>query len=107
VQDFKRLKVWQRAHALGLDVHRVDSTFPKVGFGELRLQITSSADSIASCIAEGSAASTQREFARYLDMAIRSVSETEHHLICAHGRGAIGAARHRALSKRSSRFDGC
>lgn len=80
-------------------MHPTVATFPKVGFGELRLQLTSSADSIASCIAEGSAASTQREFARYLDMAIRSTSETEHHLICAHDRRAIGRSRHNALSE--------
>jgi four helix bundle protein len=39
------------------------------------------ADSIATNIAEGCGSESNREFARFLDMSIKSASETENHLI--------------------------
>jgi len=46
-------------------------------------QLTRAADSIASNIVEGCGASTKKEFGRFLDIAIKSANETEHHLLSA------------------------
>lgn len=46
----------------------------------LRSQVTRSAASIAANIAEGANSGGPRDFARYLQMAIGSASETESHL---------------------------
>jgi four helix bundle protein len=46
--------------------------------------------SISACVAEGAATSSRREFARYVDMAAASASETEHHLTVALDLGVLG-----------------
>jgi four helix bundle protein len=40
-------------------------------------------------IVEGCGAPTRKEFARYLDIAIKSLNETEYHLLAARDRGLL------------------
>jgi len=44
---------------------------------------------MGSTIAEGCGAASQREFARFLDMSIKSTSETQHHLLDACAKGLM------------------
>ena len=67
-------------------------------FAGLRSQLTRAADSIAATIVEGCGAESAREFARYLDMSIKSASETEYHLLSARDRRALTYERWRRLS---------
>ena len=80
MRDFKRIDAWQRAHALSIALHkrRRDS---RAGYARLRAQLTGAADSIMDTIAEGCGAATNKEFARFLDMSIKSANETEGHLL--------------------------
>ncbi len=77
MQDFRKLRVWQRANDLAPGVRRLTLSFPKRGYSSLRDQINSAAESIPFNIAEGAGASSQKEFARYLDIAIKSTCELE------------------------------
>ncbi len=83
MQDYKHLQFWQRAHALAIALHRSVRRFARSGHANLRSQLTRAADSIATNIVEGCGASTTREFARFLDISIKSANETEYHLLCA------------------------
>jgi four helix bundle protein len=83
MQDFKHILAWQRAHALAITLHKRARGFPRLGYGSLRAQLTRAADSIATNIVEGCGASTKREFGRFLDIAIKSANETEHHILSA------------------------
>jgi four helix bundle protein len=83
MRDFKRLEVWRRAHALAIAIHESSRDFGRARHGHLRSQLTRAADSIGTNIAEGCGSQTKRELARFLDIAIKSASETEHHLITA------------------------
>jgi four helix bundle protein len=76
MQDFRKLTVWQRAHAFSLEIRRVTESFPR----DLRAQIRSAAESIVNNIVEGCGASSRKEFARYLDISIKSASETDYQL---------------------------
>jgi four helix bundle protein len=49
----------------------------------LRSQLTRAADGVSANIAEGCGAATNKEFARFLDISIKSANETEHHLLSA------------------------
>jgi len=67
-------------------------------FATLRSQLTRAADSIAATIVEGCGAESPREFARFLDMSIKSASETEYHLLSARDRRVLVERRWRQLS---------
>jgi four helix bundle protein len=56
----------------------------------LATQLVKAAESISATIVEGSAASSQREFARFLDMSIKSSSECEYWLQLAADEGVMG-----------------
>jgi four helix bundle protein len=83
MQDFEKLVVWRRAQALSLGVDRLVRERMRDGSATLRSQLSRAADSVGANIAEGCGASSQREFARFLDIAIKSTSETQHHLLSA------------------------
>lgn len=69
---FENLKVWQRAVELSGDVDELTKTFPKEEVYVLTSQIKRAADSIALNIAEGSTGQTDKEFNRFLGIALRS-----------------------------------
>jgi four helix bundle protein len=89
MQDFQKLLVWNRAHALAPEVDRVLRRAPRNGHMAVKTQLRRSADSIATNIVEGCGAASQREFGRYLDISIKSSSETEYHTLSARDRGVI------------------
>ena len=81
MRDFRRIHAWQRAHALSIALNCLTHGFGRKGHAKLRAQLNSSVHSIAANIVEGSGAVTRREFARYLDISIKSANETEYHLL--------------------------
>jgi four helix bundle protein len=83
MQDFKHIQAWRRAHALAIALHKTAHGFSRVGHANLRSQLTRAADSISATIVEGCGADTNKEFARFLDISIKSANETEHHLLSA------------------------
>jgi four helix bundle protein len=97
MRDFKQLHVWQRAQALSTAIHEAGRRFPRRDHITLKSQLTRAVDSIATNIVEGCGAATQREFARYLDISIKSANETEHHLLAAEVRGALPASDAQSL----------
>ena len=64
-------------------LHKRTRTFNRAGYSRLRAQLTGAADSIKDTIAEGCGAATNNEFARFLDMSVKSANETEGHLLSA------------------------
>ena len=78
--DFRKLRVWEAAQAIAVDAHRVAEHMRGVRSAALRDQLTRAAMSVPANIVEGSAHSSPREFARFLQYAIASVSEVEGHL---------------------------
>ena len=77
MQDFRRLKVYERSEDLAVEVRKVADAFPPVGYGSLKDQIQRAAESIPFNIAEGCGASSPREFARFLEIAIKSSNEVD------------------------------
>jgi len=81
--DFKKLKVWQKSHALSLSVDRVCKQIRSVHYASLRSQMFRAAMSIPANIAEGRRQASDKQFARFLGYSLNSASELEHHLIVA------------------------
>lgn len=95
--DFKKLLVWQKAHALALTSNKVAERIRGNAHVSLKSQIIRAAMSIPANIVEGRAQRSEREFARYLRIAIASSSELESHAIMALDIGAIPLSEFTAL----------
>lgn len=69
---FEELKVRQRALELSGDIDELARKFPKEETFVLASQIKRAADSVVLNIAEGSTGQSNKEFARFLGIALRS-----------------------------------
>jgi four helix bundle protein len=83
VQDFRKLKVWEKSHQVTLDVYKVTATFPKEEMYGLTSQIRRACTSIPTNIAEGCVRGSDADFKRFLLISLGSTSETEYHLLLA------------------------
>lgn len=83
MRDFRKLKVWERAHHLTLTIYKATASFPKAEQYGLTSQVRRSSASIAANIAEGCGRTGAAELSRYLSVALGSASELEYHLLLA------------------------
>jgi four helix bundle protein len=82
MRDFRRLKAWARAHRVTLEAYQVTRAFPKEELYGLTSQIRRAAGSVGANIAEGCGRG-ERDFARFLRIALASASELEYHILLA------------------------
>ena len=80
MHEFRRLKVWQLARALALEVDALVRTFPRADRGVIGNQLRRAALSVPANIAEGCGKSSRRETIRFLEIASGSAMESEHHV---------------------------
>jgi len=81
--DFKKLDVWQKAHALSLSIDHICKRIRASQYYSLRNQIFTAALSIPANVAEGRRKTSEKEFVRFLRIAVSSTSELESHLLFA------------------------
>ena len=98
MQNHRQLRVWRQAHDLALSVRRACRVFPRTGYGSLKSQIVRAAESVLFNIVEGCGTSSQREFARFLDISIKSTAELEAQLELARDYGIVEPLNWRALN---------
>ena len=89
VRAFRELKVWSKAHALTIAVFLATRNVRRGEFPGLVSQLRRAAASIPTNIAEGCGHAAEREFARFLQMALASASELEYHLLLAFDLGML------------------
>lgn len=83
MRDYRRLKVWRKAHQLVLNVYRESRSFPDEERYGLTAQIRRCAVSVPSNIAEGYGRSGDRELERFLGIAQGSSSGLSYQLLLA------------------------
>jgi len=89
MHNFKKLNIWQNSVNFVTEIYRLTRTFPaKERFG-LISQMERSALSIPANIAEGSAKTSNKDFARFLEISIGSSFELETELIVAKNLGYL------------------
>jgi len=81
--DFRKLEVWQKAHALALSVHKIAGRIRGAEYISLRSQMIRAATSIDANIVEGRGQKSDRQFSRFRHIAVNSANELESHLIMA------------------------
>ena len=76
--------MWKKSHKLTLKVYESTSQFPREEIYGLTSQIRRACASIPTNIAEGSGRESAPDFARFLQIAVGSASETEYLILLAH-----------------------
>lgn len=76
--SYERIKAWQKAHLLALEVYTVTKTFPRQEAFGLTSQLRRAAISIPTNIAEGYARQNQKVFGTFLDTAYASLVEIKY-----------------------------
>lgn len=70
--NFRNLKIYQRSIAFTVEIYRMTRNFPREEQYGLTSQIRRAVISIALNIAEGSGNASEKEFKRFLEIALRS-----------------------------------
>lgn len=81
MQNYKDLKVWEKAHQFTLEVYRITEVFPKREIYGLTNQLRRASVSIAANIAEGCGRKTKPDFAHFLNTSLGSSNESEYFLL--------------------------
>ena len=89
MRNFRELEVWSISKNLAKGIFQVTRNFPKSEIYGLTSQLTRSAISIPSNIAEGCSRSSNKEFVRFLEIALGSAFELETQLVIAQDFGYI------------------
>ena len=89
IRNFKDLQVWQKADILVHQIYDCADFFPKKYSFVLTSQLRRAALSIPTNIAEGCASAHSKELIQFLNIALRSLSETHYLLLFAFKRNLI------------------
>lgn len=104
MQDFHQLDVWTFSHSLTLNVYRATAAFPGDERFGLTSQLRRGCASIPANIAEGCGRDSSADFARFLQVALGSASETEYHLLLARDLRYLKDAEHSELELQVQRI---
>lgn len=81
MKDFRNLDVWEKSHALTLNIYKSTQTFPKEEIFGLTNQMRRASVSIPSNIAEGCGRGSDAELSRFSQIAMGSASELEYQIL--------------------------
>jgi four helix bundle protein len=100
---YEKLRAWQETHQLVLNVYGTTESWPSRELYGLTSQARRAAFSIAANISEGVAKRGQREFRRFLDMALGSMSELSYILLVARELGLLDKEKWESLDAQRNR----
>ncbi len=81
MHNFRKLNIWTKSIELVTDIYKLTNTFPSVERFGLISQMQRDALSCSANIAEGSAKSSNKDFARFLEISVGSLYELETELV--------------------------
>lgn len=89
--DHEQLQIWQRSKRLAIAVHAATHKRRRGSIGSpgLKTQLLRACSAIPANIAECAGQDTAAQSARFMDIAIGSISETQSHLALASATGLI------------------
>ena len=83
MRNFKKLKIWQKGFEISVKSFQFVSSFPKEEKYGISSQITRSAVSIPSNVAEGSSRKSDKDYSRFLEHSLGSSFELETQVLIA------------------------
>jgi four helix bundle protein len=102
MQDYRELKVWQKAHQLTLSVYQATAGFPREELYGLTTQLRRASASIPANLAEGCGRRGVAELAHFCSIALGSAGELEYHLLLAKDLKLLKPKDHDDLSHRAN-----
>lgn len=106
MKGYKKLETWRISHKFVLLLYKYSKDFPREEQFGLTSQLRRSALSIAANIVEGHASSSKKEFLNFLNIANRSLVETEYLSELAHELAYLSNDRYEELEKLRSYVGG-
>ncbi|HXO85644.1 MAG TPA: four helix bundle protein [Gemmatimonadales bacterium] len=100
---YQQLHAWRESHELALNVFHVTKTFPRDERYGLTSQLRRAAFSAAVNIVEGSSRKSRKDFRRFLDISLASLTEVGYALLFAKEAGFLDEASWKDLSDRQNR----
>jgi len=77
-KGYKKLKVWEKSHILAIEIYKVTNEFPREELYGITSQLRRAAFSVPLNIVEGHASNSKKQFLSFLNIANRSLVETEY-----------------------------
>ncbi len=77
MKNFKKLKIWQKGFKIDIETYKISKEFPVEEKYGLCSQVNRAAISISSKIAEGSSRRSQKDYFRFIEIALGSRFELE------------------------------
>jgi four helix bundle protein len=90
--DYRELRVWQDAMKLAESVYAMTRKLPADERFGLTMQLRRAVVSVVSCIAEGNARSSTRDYLRFISMSAGSLAEVETQTLLAVRLGYVSEA---------------
>ncbi len=97
VDNLENLLVWQKSHALVLNIYEITKDFPKEESFGLTSQMRRAATSIPCNIVEGKARGSNKEFKRFLLIARGSLEELKYQIVLSRDLNYINEKKHNIL----------
>jgi four helix bundle protein len=104
MQDFRKLDIWKKSHDATLAIYRTTRHFPGDERFGLVSQLRRSSASIGANLAEGCGRGGDAEFARFVQIALGSASETDYHLLLAFDLGYFNKDTYDQLHEETTRI---
>jgi len=102
MRDFRQLQVWEKAHAITLDVYGATAAFPREELFGIASQMRRCSASVAANIAEGCGRTGNGDLYRFLNIFSDSAVELEYFLLLARDLGFIPTNTYGKLQKQIS-----
>ena len=99
MQDFRKLKVWEKAHQLTLETYKLSAKFPREEVYALTSQARRASASIGLNIVEGCGRATIPDFKHFLVMATGSANKVDYCFILALDLGYINIDDYKRIQK--------
>lgn len=104
MSDYRQLEVWQKAHAVTMEIYGLTKGFPVEERFGLVTQMRRAAVSVGANLAEGRGRRGDPEFGRFIKIALGSTYELEYELLVAADAGFISRERYDHLHRELNRI---
>lgn len=99
MKDFRNLSAWQKGHKLAIIIYKKTKNYPKEEVYGITSQLRRAIVSIPTNLAEGCGRGSDKDFAKFVQIAIGSASESEYLILLSNELGYIDKDEYEELTK--------